>query len=451
MLSDLHLGPDAPGASFREGTALAALLHRRGEPREAATELVLAGDLFDFLWLDGYQGFDAKASLDRFEALLANPQAQEVLSAVRRFAGRPGNETTLLCGNHDPELLLPEVRARFEERVGRRGSVFYGDDEPLWPAEGEHPAVFGRALGLAESPVWVVHGDRWDPVNFVDRPQVRKAAAEGARVDLPMGSHLVFEVLRQLKPRFPWIDQLKPEFPAVLALLLYLDPHATAGFLRQHLGLSARVLRDTVRTRLRQGALFEQPPGTEPVPHSAPGQPQAPEQMLAGLLAGALAAEPAERHELLLAELDRRMSGGAPAGPGTLADHWGYRRFLLRSWLEKAREHDQTSALDAPDGIPEAARRVLPPELAALVVGHTHGPRAFPADRPAYFNTGTWLPVMGVPQGELETLIDQIEAGPGWPAPSPRTFAEVSWGSGPPRVRLMKSDERGNPSEVGAR
>ncbi len=441
VLSDFHIAAPAPGASFRDGVALAALLDHVGEePGAPPTELVLAGDIFDFLWCAGYEGFDAARAPERFEAILANPAAKEVLAAVARFAARPGNEVTLLSGNHDPELLLPEVRSLFERAIGRPGTVLHADDEPLRPAEGDRPAVFGRALGPAEDPVWIVHGDYWDPVNRIDREQVCSVAAAGGTIELPAGSHLVFKVLRQLKPRFSWIDQLKPEIPAVLVLLLYLDPAVAEGFLARHYGLTSGLLRDMVRARLRLGPRFGEKPA---IPAAAK-----PDDALVRLLAASLAAEPPGRREALLAELQRRMAGGSPAGAGTLADHRGLLRWLARALLLEAGERDRFLDLDGPDSIPDAATPVLPESLAALVVGHTHAPRSLRLRKPAYFNTGTWLPVARLPTGDLEGWIDRIEREPPV-ATVPRTLAWIDLGDGSARVRLLACDEHGAMVETG--
>lgn len=438
LLSDLHLGPALPGESFREEVALAALLdHWAGEGRP--TELVLAGDIFDFLWSPGYDGWSAAKAPERFAEILRNPRVRAVLAGLRRFAERPGHEVTLLAGNHDPEVLLPTVREMFEEAIGRRGSVLYPDDTPLAPA-GDRPAVFGRTLGPPEAPVWVVHGDRWDTANFIDRAAFSEEAGTSGTATLPPGSHLVFEVLARLKPRFPWIDLLKPEMPAVLLLLLYLDPEVAEGFLKRHLGLTSGLLRDMIRARLRLG------PQLGPAPAAA--EPEAPGDVLVESLAASLAEEPGGRRELFLAELQRRLAGGAAAGGGTLAEHGGLLRWVARSLLAEARKRDRFLELDGPDATLAAAAPVLPENLAALVVGHTHAPRLAPGAAPAYVNLGTWLPVVQLPREELEGWIDRLEVSPPAPTATPRTFAEVDLGGGVPRVRLMASDETGHLREL---
>jgi hypothetical protein len=63
---------------------------------------------------------------------MRNPATATVLAALRRLAGRAGIELTVLAGNHDPELLIDDVRDEFAARIGRtRGANRWADDEAL--------------------------------------------------------------------------------------------------------------------------------------------------------------------------------------------------------------------------------------------------------------------------------------------------------------------------------
>lgn len=434
ILSDLHLGPDNRLATFRDEAALTALFrHLSEEPGAPSTELVLAGDLFDFLLVEGYDGFDASRAVDQFEAILAGPRTKIVMAELRCLVVKPGWEVTLLSGNHDPELLIPEVRDRFEQEIGRRGSVRHADDEPLRPAEGDRPAVWGRALGTEDHEVWVVHGDRWDPINMIDRSRVARAVREGRRVELPAGSHLVFEVLARL--REPWTVTLKPE-TAILPLLLYLAPAETMEHLRRHHQLGRRLLRGKVEARLRTGPLFgEERPESEDFDIS---------DVLADLLAASLTEEPESERGRLLTELDLHLRGGIAPPPGTLAPHGGVGRFLQRAavkgiWLASPAEN-----LAGSDSIPHAAARYLPENVCALVAGHTHHEKYIPGAKLSYVNSGTWLPVGALPPGSMKEAIDHLESGK-WQgqAEAPRTFVEARLDEAPPDVQLCKCDPAG--------
>jgi hypothetical protein len=365
-----------------------------------------------------------------------------VIAALGRFAARPNHEITLLSGNHDPELCLPAVRRCFEAAIGRgEGGVRHADDVPLHRAGGDKPPVWGRALGDEGRAVWVVHGDRWDPANMIHRDELRSAARDGQPFKLPAGSHLVFEVLQKIKPQHGWVDELKPEVEAVFPLLLYLAPEQTGRFLLTQYGLSARLIRAMVQAQLNKVVPLL---GEAPSP-SSPGAPDL-STAIAGILAEGLRAQPAAAQERLLAELDARLRGEPEPAAGT----FGLRelpRFLLGLWLSHVRAADRFQEIDEPDEIPGAAARYLPEGLVALIAGHTHGPRARPDLRPAYFNTGTWIPVGKIPRGEIGDLIDTLKQGPSWPTESPRTFVQVDLGEGAPQIRLFGCDEDGTPRE----
>jgi UDP-2,3-diacylglucosamine pyrophosphatase LpxH len=436
ILSDIHLGPENDLCTFRDDVALAAFIERLARPDEPATEMVLAGDCFDFLQSADYIGFDASLAAGRFGAILQSPRTSRVISALRGFAARAGNEITLLSGNHDPEMLLPDVRGLFEEAIGRRGSVRFADDEPLRAADGDRPPVWGRALGEPDHPVWVVHGDRWDPSNMIHRDRVRELVRAGQPVALPVGSHLVFEILRHIKPTRGWIDELKPE-GGVFLLLLYLDFEHTAAFLLKHYRLTAALLDAQIRAQLRMGPLFGENAPAPPVLNVP--------TLLAGLLAEDLRAASKPQREVLLTQLDERLGGKPAAAEGTFAAHDGVPRLLLRAWLLWMRHADRFQDPIGPDSIPAAAARYLPDGLAALIAGHTHGPRALTELRPAYFNTGTWIPVGKIPPGDLKEQIDQLDDGPTWPADSPRSFVQIDLASAPARVALGFCDRDGTP------
>ena len=443
------MGPDNDLCSFRDEKPLARFLNRLADEADPLpTELVLAGDAFDFLQVEGYGGFDAGLSAQRFEEILKAPRTAEVIEAIQSFAQRPGVEVTVLAGNHDPELLVPSVRERFEEAIGRKGSVLHADDEPLRPGVGEQLPVWGRALGQEGREVWVIHGDRWDTLNAINRGTVREAIASGKPVALPAGSHLVFEVLQKLKPTYGWIDQIKPE-AAVLVLLIYLDPPRAAEFLQKHLGLTARVVRGMVNAALQKGPLF----GPEEVAVLSDGKlGLKPEPdtgaLVASLLASAIAEEPQGRRNVLLADLEGRLRGATAPAPGTLAEHGGLGRLLLRAGLRSLRRADRFQEPDQPDSIMGASTWYVLEGIATLVAGHTHGARVISDIRPAYFNSGTWLPVGKIPEGDVASLIDQVEKGVVWPTDSPRTFVQVEFGDGMPIVRLCACDEGGQSREI---
>ncbi|MCA9561333.1 MAG: metallophosphoesterase, partial [Myxococcales bacterium] len=236
VLSDIHLTVPHAWAAFRDQIELGALLsHLAAQP---SLTLVLAGDTFDFLMLADYDGFDASKSAARLEAILTHPGNAPVLAGLRAVAAG-GHNVVLLAGNHDPEVLQPDVRAAFAARTGLAPQRL-GGDTVLYEPPGRSP-VWGYRIPAAAGDAWIVHGDRWDPSNFIDRGAFVEAVAARRPVTLPPGSQLVHRVVRRLKREsYGWVDQVKPELGSVLPLLLYLDWTLATRVLKDEWGIGVR-------------------------------------------------------------------------------------------------------------------------------------------------------------------------------------------------------------------
>lgn len=442
VLSDLHLGPGGALTTFHEAARLRGLLDAIG--KEGAVELLLAGDVFDFLQVDGYDGFSAAKAPERLETIARNPDTASVLEGLKGLTGKAGVEITVLAGNHDPELLVDGVREAFAGMIGRKvGSIRWADDDaPLVATDGEHPAVHGRRLeavvdGDRSHAVWVVHGDRWDPSNHIDRGVVRAAAKADAAVQLPVGSHLVFEVLSKLKRDHRWVDELKPELTVVLPLLLAIEPRLTMRYLREHFRVGSSLVASRVRAALRRGPLFDdgsRPPPTDTVEAD-------PVASLVQSLGQAFADVPESERDVdgLVGALETYLDRGPAAqGPDLLAGPSGARGYLLRAWLRAVRATDRFGDIAGNDSTTKDARRYLRQGPGALVAGHTHGARIRADLTPPYFNSGTWVPVRTLPSGDLKAWLDEVTDPDARRAPSPGTYVRIDLvEDARPRVAVM--------------
>lgn len=414
VLSDLHISPPGPLATFHQGPALAAFLQANAR---ADTTLVLAGDIVDFLQVDDRPPVldmpGAPALMRRtLKAITAQPWGRAIFDALGALL-RAGGHIVLLPGNHDPELHHPHTRAVFLDAVGlpeHPGFIVHTDDAPWTTVVGHLPVRVG-------------HGHRLDGWNDIDPEAVRRAVETGdSSVALPPGSRLVLELLNPLKravdrasgeQRFPFLDLLKPERATVTLLLPYLDWDAGVGKLGVFGSLLTRRFLRRLERALRRGPVL----GTGP--ELAPEAPGELDEMLAEALADELPDEDRSSPDAVIRSLRTRLAGGVAPMPGTLAAHAGLVRWCARRYLRRAARDgaffDQATA-SAED------RAVIERELPAgsgpriAIYGHTHAARQIDlGDGRVYLNTGTWMDLMKLPplgdDASASAWIDRLEAG----------------------------------------
>jgi UDP-2,3-diacylglucosamine pyrophosphatase LpxH len=247
IISDLHLGGEAePGKrGFRictHETVLAAFIDWLAAMQGAAIELVINGDVVDFLAekADGKEPWSAfrfpeQKAVDCLDIIVK--RSALVFDALKRFLAT-GHRLVILPGNHDIELNLPAVRRRLREHVGAgRG----GDYEFI---------AHGEAYRVGD--VLIEHGNRVDDMNFVDYHSLRHLCGLVSRgmavrdeflFDPPAGSKLVAEVINKIKKDYSFIDLLKPEAKAALPVILALEPGRSGELLKIAKALAAAKFR----------------------------------------------------------------------------------------------------------------------------------------------------------------------------------------------------------------
>ena len=177
VVSDLHFGEELlPGASlerrraielgataFRDFLRYFAQRRRDGRP----WQLVIAGDLFDFMSVrvnptrerpaktadERLFGLprSVKTGVERMKAICEAPAGRSVLVELARFA-TIGNRIDIVVGNHDVELLAPEVAGELQRQLALAGA----DERAL----GRIRVVpwFVYVPGVA----WIEHGHVYD-------------------------------------------------------------------------------------------------------------------------------------------------------------------------------------------------------------------------------------------------------------------------------------------------
>lgn len=219
VISDLHLGGDAPAMmSFPQVLAeFITSVPTRIRPDEAI-ELVIAGDVIDFLAIELGGKVDAwtvdpQRAVAKLEKAIAKDKPVYDALATHLAAG---HGLTILIGNHDLELALPAVQAALCKHLKcRPGAIHFVDDGRAWR--------FGRAH--------VEHGNRYDDANLNDWTSLREIASSQSRGETPLsqlqpsfGSQLVRDVVVKHKPTFEFLDTLQPQGVLVAYLMATLDP-----------------------------------------------------------------------------------------------------------------------------------------------------------------------------------------------------------------------------------
>jgi UDP-2,3-diacylglucosamine pyrophosphatase LpxH len=446
VISDLHIGgsyadDQAPRDERKRGfrmmtrvKELTAFVRKLAAlPDDPPVELVINGDFIDFLAEErgAGQGVDPDAApawtafrfaqgeaLAAFQAVV---ERDKILFDALKQLLKAGKRLTVLLGNHDIEMCLPDVRAAFEAAVGP-GALRFIDD--------------GQALDLGE--VLIDHGNLFDPANVVDHEQlrlVRSVYSRGRFAELdglfspPAGSRLVAEVMNPIKVAYGFIDLLKPESEPLFALLLALEPSY-----RNILDDAASALAHAARTLVpRRGLPWSlrnvsaEPAATnEPAPtllEVGAGEP-AP-SALDLLVADVLANESGVAAALAAEGKDGQVALEEVAAGGFLA-RWSLFRLLTgrdKGELELDRRIPQVQAtlrvlvgdtsfvrsienkryLEAAQSL--ATEGLKPYKV--VVFGHTHHAKALtiPGTEVRYFNTGTWANLMRFPDALLDPTL----------------------------------------------
>jgi len=274
VISDLHLGgrPHARhGATCGTASDLGSqICHAYAELTQfidwvasqglanAAVELIINGDIVDFLMEDDYEAEpDAMPWVPDESRVLA--KLQLIISRTREANPRgpfdamadlleKGHLLTFILGNHDVELSLPAVRRYLEEDVFNLA------------VNGKFRFIYdGEAY--VKGDLLIEHGNRYDPWNVVDHSALRQERSmlsrglgkqmcerQSGNFSPPPGSVLVTKVINQIKKEYSFVDLLKPESHVVCAILLAIIPKLSHTMDAILLGWDKRINKPDRRT-----------------------------------------------------------------------------------------------------------------------------------------------------------------------------------------------------------
>jgi UDP-2,3-diacylglucosamine pyrophosphatase LpxH len=417
VVSDLHLGGIPNHQIFNQGKALAALVdHLATAAPEQRVGLALNGDIVDFLAARDAKYLDAAAAIVKLQAIFDDDNFRMVWDALARFVATPRRLLVLVLGNHDVELALPHVQAHLVARLA-------GDDDA---ARGRVRIAMdgtGYACEVGGRRVLAIHGNDADSWNVVDQSKllaVSKAIKEGQKVpdwEPNAGTRLVVDVMNDIKMRYPFVDLLKPERTTVPAVLLAL-PEDYSTKVYDAAKISLRYVLDSARRRFdflgeSDGAPREVPDDGRRalallISETQPAAPAPPKP------ARSAAEEGAALLELAQQDYERGEHWGRLAGDDDLL---GYPSLVrdrvtgkdpredLREALAKYLAGDTTYLVTTEDDTFRALDAEVGPEVTFVIAGHTHLERRILRKKGngVYFNSGTWIRLIRIPQKHLAT------------------------------------------------
>jgi len=193
FVSDSHIGGD-PGCDGFESPGELEALFAELAAREGPVELILAGDLFDFLQIGEVPEGENRASLT-----ISRPEYEDLFAALARFREAEGKRVTYLPGNHDAEgWWNPGI----QETLRERGLV----------DEFAYHYLATIEVGGERRTIYCEHGNQLDPANTVEDYH--------DPLDTPLGHHVVTDFTRRIAPYgevSPGLDlaEIKMVYPLV--------------------------------------------------------------------------------------------------------------------------------------------------------------------------------------------------------------------------------------------
>jgi UDP-2,3-diacylglucosamine pyrophosphatase LpxH len=356
VLSDVHLAAERDRGLFRADGEMSSFLDwiiRDAGP----VRVVIAGDFLDFL-----VPRDGETTLAYFDPNGAHWRAasivkhhEEVFDGLARLATSVDHELWIASGNHDPELLFPDVHAVVDRRTRSRGPAV------RWCVDGE-----AMRFRVGDASVLITHGDAFDDWNRINHGALRRAAnriSYGFAKDSeweyepPVGTRLVIDYLISLRAKYPWVDVLKPEREAVFPILhefLDVEEHW------KYRGLLANAIKATTESWLYETIRRAHP-----------------ETLVRGT------EDESSLRQRLMRWLKRENSG------------------ISENLLEDLREVSDAGGyfdITVPDESVELLPHFYKRGVDLLVAGHTHAAKAHLVnDRNLYLNTGTWARLLRLP------------------------------------------------------
>ncbi|MEZ5352400.1 MAG: metallophosphoesterase [Bryobacteraceae bacterium] len=400
-VSDLHLGGEDRFPIFTEaaGKAFRAFCERIGKTTKR-TAFVVNGDLVDFLAEKDARYFDPSSAADKLGRIAGDRAFKPVFEGLSAITASPHCHMAITIGNHDIELALPWVQEKLVSLVAAsaeaRARVTLSLDGT------------GYRCKVGGTRVVCIHGNDVDYWNLNDYEAIRRAKRRRNFGAAPLewvpnaGTKLVVDVMNQLKREYSFVNLLKPEIPAVVPILVALDP-AIEGLARSAAQIAGKLAWDFSR---HKADLLGETPTLRSEPDEA-------------LLAMHQAAQPFQSQRSaaeILTETERRFE--EQVDPYSLASDADEQLGYIRSAYEWFRGNPSEAAREAlerlageksfemghEDAQAKALDQLIGAGASVVIAGHTHLERSHGRkDGGWYLNSGTWTQLMRVEKKHWET------------------------------------------------
>src|SRR5918998_1179631 len=173
FLSDTHIGGD-PGCDGFESPGELGALFEELAAQTKPVELILAGDLFDFLQIG-----EVPKGMDRAALTIARPEYVDLFVALQRFREEEGKRVIYLPGNHDAESFWnPEIQKTLRERGLVDEFAYY--------------YLASIKVNGERRVIYCEHGNQLDPANTIEDYH--------DPLDTPLGHHVVMDFTRRVAP-----------------------------------------------------------------------------------------------------------------------------------------------------------------------------------------------------------------------------------------------------------
>jgi len=240
IISDLHIG--AGHVEFGNAledfnvdenfVAFLDTLVDRSEAEDLDMELIVAGDMFEFLQVPHVDNFEPRRhyaareyassseedSIRKTRIIAAgHPLVFQALHSFMKPAG-PWRRITIIKGNHDVNLHWNGVRTILRDSMRATGEL-YG-------------CLHFESRRVHREGLWVEHGNQYtEKVNRFDDFEDPRDPNRREQLALPAGSRFVFNCLNALERERYWVDGVKPITAMIWYSLVFDFPFAFRAFL----------------------------------------------------------------------------------------------------------------------------------------------------------------------------------------------------------------------------